>query len=1341
MTVAGLAIAGLAANGVLAASPAAAFVGEESRAASVYLDGTILGVDESAVLGIEGAQAEYVDGQTAGASTVDDADLDIQALSAIALGLPDLDLAVGDVLELAAVQQQAEAAQHGASSATTSTAGLGIALTELLDAPGVLSAARIDLGAVESDAALAEDGTLIRTTTIAGATATLQSPAVGDLVAGVNGTVSDIVGVADALEGGVTTALNGAIGTVFGLVGALTGTPTATTTVDVDTTRLDEAVSGLLTQTLSTDLVSIDLATGTITVDLAGGIDLDDLAPNSTLLSPELLQAVSADIAALLGELQTDLTTILTEATAYIDVTIASDASLTVPAVGSAGLAVDYDGSLQPLLDGSGPLTVGTSGLLAGVPLATIAPVLQDAIGVAATALNTAVAGAGGAVDTIVTDATDALNPVLDLVAELAQVNLNVQNASDGLASAASVTAVEVVLLPGTSALTLPLVTSTVGPNVQLGFTPSITATDVVAGESTAVTGGGWPADTEVSLQATGPDGDPVGGPVTATTTASGALPSTAYPIPADAPSGTYTMTATALDAVDAPTTLTATDAFEVADETAPAAPVIDTPADGSVTSDRTPTVSGTGEPGAGVDVSIDGAVIAEDVPVAADGTWSVEPTTPLADGEHTVSATQTDPSGNLSPAASNDFTVDGTAPGAPVIEQPADGSVRNDATPTVSGTGDPGATVQVAIDGTEVADDVPVDEDGTWSVDLATPLAEGDHVATATQTDPAGNVSPADSNAFAVDTTAPAAPVITGPADGSTITDTTPTITGTGEPGAEVEVTIDGDVIGTATVTPEGIWTLDATEPLADGVHDVEATQTDPAGNTSPADAVSFTLDSAAEPTAPVIERPESGSSLSDTTPTVSGTGIAGATVTVTATDGTVLGTALVGDDGSWAFDSIELVPGSYTITAVQEDAGGDVSPESSSVIFAIDTAAPAAPVITAPEDGVALYDATPTIVGTAEPGSTVTVVVDGAPVGEATADERGAWSLTPTEPLAEGEHEITATATDRAGNVSAPSAPVGIAVLPPPTVAVPDAPVYAGADLPVTGAGYPAGADVTVQLANADGDPVGAPVIVRANGRGGFTTTIPVPGDAVAGEHVVTGTTGDRLRAFARLAVYTPQVDAGGPVAPGGELPVSGDGFPPANEVEVVITDGDGDSIGEPVRVVTDDEGGFSVEVPIPVGAAPGDYTVVVTTEDGAVFRDALLVQAPGEGEISIEIVNPVRHRGEQQTTYGYGFLPGEVVTGVQNSHPLALGTQVADENGTVRFDWTIRSDEHLGTHTVVLTGETSGEVSATFRVVEDPALLASTGGVVWPAAALGTLVLGLGAYLVVRRRRESA
>ncbi|WP_146200326.1 Ig-like domain-containing protein, partial [Paenibacillus agaridevorans] len=110
----------------------------------------------------------------------------------------------------------------------------------------------------------------------------------------------------------------------------------------------------------------------------------------------------------------------------------------------------------------------------------------------------------------------------------------------------------------------------------------------------------------------------------------------------------------------------------------------------------------------------------------------------------------------------------DTTAPAAPMLTGPTDGASVNDATPTISGTAEPGSTVTIILDGSD-AGTVPVGAGGTWTWTPPAALGEGDHSVVVRAEDAAGNVGP-DSAArtFTVDTTAPAAPVLTVPTEGA---------------------------------------------------------------------------------------------------------------------------------------------------------------------------------------------------------------------------------------------------------------------------------------------------------------------------------------------------------------------------------------------------------------------------------------------------------------------------------------------------------------------------------------------------------------------------------------------
>jgi hypothetical protein len=513
------------------------------------------------------------------------------------------------------------------------------------------------------------------------------------------------------------------------------------------------------------------------------------------------------------------------------------------------------------------------------------------------------------------------------------------------------------------------------------------------------------------------------------------------------------------------------------------------------------------------VTVSVDGKPIGSTV-VNPDGTWSFTPTTDIPQGHHTVTARQTDPAGNTSPAGGVGFDIvpapippDTTAPAAPVILTPADGSTTMDPTPTITGTGEPGATVTVSVDGQPVGSTV-VKPDGSWSFTPTSLLPNGPHTVTARQTDPSGNTSPEVTNHFTVDSSGEVsqsptitAPVILTPADGSTTTNPSPTVTGYGVPGTTVIVSVDGTPIGSAVVSDDGTWSVQTRSPLPNGRHTVTAQSVDPSGRTSPVTQNTFTVTAAptppdtTAPDAPVITSPTTGSTTSNPTPTITGTGEPGATVTVSL-DGKPIGSTVVKPDGTWSFTPTSPLPqGAHTVTVTQTDPSGNTSP-SSSVDFTVSppvSTKPGAPVITGPSNGSTTGTATPTITGTGQPGATITVSVDGHPIGTTVVNPDGTWSFTPTSPLPDGSHTISVTQTDGDGNTSpATSVTVTVDTTPPaaPVITGPANGSTTNNSTPrITGTGEP-GATVMVSI---DGKPAGS-TTVGADGTWSFVPTSPL-------------------------------------------------------------------------------------------------------------------------------------------------------------------------------------------------------------------------------------------------------
>ncbi|MFF0552923.1 Ig-like domain-containing protein [Streptomyces sp. NPDC004311] len=88
---------------------------------------------------------------------------------------------------------------------------------------------------------------------------------------------------------------------------------------------------------------------------------------------------------------------------------------------------------------------------------------------------------------------------------------------------------------------------------------------------------------------------------------------------------------------------------------------------------------------------------------------------------------------------------------------------------------------------------------------------------------------------------------VITAPATGSTLTDNTPTFSGTAEPGSTVSLTDAGSVICTAVVNDNGEWECTPAAPLKNGPHTITPTATDGEGNTVEGDPITITIDATA--------------------------------------------------------------------------------------------------------------------------------------------------------------------------------------------------------------------------------------------------------------------------------------------------------------------------------------------------------------------------------------------------------------------------------------------------------------------------------------------------------------
>ena len=297
------------------------------------------------------------------------------------------------------------------------------------------------------------------------------------------------------------------------------------------------------------------------------------------------------------------------------------------------------------------------------------------------------------------------------------------------------------------------------------------------------------------------------------------------------------------------------------------------------------------------------------------------------------------------------------------------------------------------------------------WLFPAYTELADGAHGFEVRATDAAGNVDPTPAaHAWTIDTTPPAPPAIESPAEGSTNSTGTVTLSGTAEPGAVVEVFEGATSLGTATTTSGGVWSRTLTS-VADGSHTYTATAGDAAGNTS----------SASNPRTVVVDTSAPNTVL--TTGPLGATSSASASFTFAADDPSATFDCRL-DGGVWApcsspWSYAGLTEGIHTFDVRATDAAGNTDPTPATRTWTVDTTPPATPAITSPADGATSASAALTVSGTAEPGSIVELFDGATSKGVTTATAGGAWSKAVTA-LADGSHTFTAVATDAAGNTS---------------------------------------------------------------------------------------------------------------------------------------------------------------------------------------------------------------------------------------------------------------------------------------------------------------------------------
>ncbi|HFK5736358.1 TPA: Ig-like domain-containing protein [Enterobacter sichuanensis] len=489
--------------------------------------------------------------------------------------------------------------------------------------------------------------------------------------------------------------------------------------------------------------------------------------------------------------------------------------------------------------------------------------------------------------------------------------------------------------------------------------------------------------------------------------------------------------------------------------------------ASGSSTDDVNPVIVGTATPGSLVTLYVDGEPVGSKTADPVTGEWAIEIKPALESGKtYEITAGEYSGPGEI-PAPTRPFllTIDTVVPTGTFdrIEDNegryqgdvANPGVTDDTTPTLHGTGRPGDTVFVR-NGSDIIDSVTVRPDGSWEYTLPEQKNGTALDVSVVFRGPTGVESaPTAPWKLVIDTEAPNKPIIgdveddqgpvVGPIhNGDTTDDTQPVFSGEGAvPGDTVELIVDDEVVGTATVGDDGKWEVTPENPLKDGEHQAVVVISDPAGNASdPSDPIGFIVDTQ-PPAKPTIDTVyddagqqtgniANGGITDDSTPDFTGTAEKGSLVYIIINGKTVDSVTADAATGIWTWTpTLGLANGHYDVSVVAQDKAGLRSEPSDT--FSFDLLAggiPTAPAITDVIDDVDAHvgtvqnggitnDARPTITGTAQDGTTV-YLYDGTnpnPIGSAVV-KGGRWTIDFDADLAQGEHRFRAVAEDVTGN-----------------------------------------------------------------------------------------------------------------------------------------------------------------------------------------------------------------------------------------------------------------------------------------------------------------------------------
>ncbi|HFW2827567.1 TPA: non-fimbrial adhesin SiiE [Salmonella enterica subsp. enterica serovar Java] len=508
---------------------------------------------------------------------------------------------------------------------------------------------------------------------------------------------------------------------------------------------------------------------------------------------------------------------------------------------------------------------------------------------------------------------------------------------------------------------------------------------------------------------------------------------------------GEYNITATATD-IAGHTSATANLPFTIDTRISYFSAEIETTNDSgivgdNVTNNTRPTFTGKTEPNA--IISVINSETGEEVIFKANdkGEWTFNFTSDSVEGINNLTFTVEDVAGNKKDFSFS-YVIDTIAPVPPTVSLedyvvlPNGIILSGNDLPALVGTAEPKSTILLMRDG-KLYDSIEVDSNGTWNYQFSNKFLQGAYDIEIISQDAAGNKSSTVKYSFTIQTeVVPPKAELDASDDSGTKGDwitnkhNALTLLGTADRFATVNILIDGKTIGVTTADADGNWNFDISRNLSDNVYKITVESIDPLGRTSSVD-YQLTIDSFTPiPTVMLHDSADSGVKgdmiTKINTPLFTGMAEANAKVSIYV-DGVLSGEAIAGDDGVWNFQfTTALSDGSHDVTVKVEDIAGNTA-SSSAYNFQIVTQTQKPTIELVNDTGVdntdhIINEKNPALTGTAAPYSTVKLYIDGALIAEVRTNKDGRWEYTlkADQGLVDGDHRITASVEDIAGNIA---------------------------------------------------------------------------------------------------------------------------------------------------------------------------------------------------------------------------------------------------------------------------------------------------------------------------------